>query len=84
MIKIRSDYLRYLLEDRKVFWKIKSSTKNIIKELIFPGYIYRFQKLLRKAEYYKNVKKATEELKTSAAQSSFFHGGFNLYPLNSW
>jgi len=57
MIKSKKKYLEYLKADRTALgiktnhWKVK------LKELIFPDPIWRFQKKLRKLEYYLNCKK---------------------------
>jgi serine O-acetyltransferase len=50
MIKSHNDYLKYLALDAEGYvpgWRNK----------IFPDPIYKFKRLLRKCEYYKNVKK---------------------------
>ncbi len=57
MIKSKKDYLYYLEADRiaKAIPK-KNSIIQKIKFLLFPNYVWIFQKTLRKLEYYKNCK----------------------------
>lgn len=50
MIKSRKDYKFYIEQDRKNLGLGRYS----IKEWLFPNYIWKFQKLLRKVEYYSN------------------------------
>lgn len=58
MILSRSDYYYYLKEDSIALGhNLKSKYERIIN-FIFPDYIWRFQKLLRKTEYYKNCKQS--------------------------
>ncbi len=59
MIKNKRDYLFYLKADRIALARNKISGfkwKILIKNLFFQDYIWKFQKLLRKVEYYKNCK----------------------------
>jgi serine O-acetyltransferase len=56
MIKSKSDYLFYLMSE-KFALGINDKFNGRIKRFFFPNYIYNFQKLMRKAEYYKNCKK---------------------------
>jgi serine O-acetyltransferase len=56
MISSKSDYLFYLEADRIALGKSKRGIKKRIIELIAPDYIWQFQRLLRKFEYYKNCK----------------------------
>ena len=56
MIKSKADYLNYLEADRIALGRSKRGFKSIIKNLIAPDYIWNFQRLLRKFEYYKNCK----------------------------
>lgn len=56
MIKSKQDYLNYLNADRKALGIGKQSSVKIIKGMLNPDYIYKFQRILRKAEYYKNCK----------------------------
>ncbi|AWV98043.1 serine O-acetyltransferase [Arcticibacterium luteifluviistationis] len=53
MIQSKKEYLEYLTEDKNSLG-IKTNWKTPIKELIAPNYIWKFQKKLRKLEYYKN------------------------------
>ena len=50
MIKSKADYLAYLDADRGNF-------RRSFTDYIFPDPIFRFKRMLRKLEYYKNVKK---------------------------
>lgn len=55
MIKSKKDYLFFLDSDLRALNKT-NDWKSKIKEIIYPSYIWRFQKLLRKLEYYKNCR----------------------------
>ncbi|MBN8697656.1 MAG: serine acetyltransferase [Bacteroidetes bacterium] len=58
MIKSKSDYLYYLEADRISLSKpINIGFKDWLLSLIFPDYIWLFQKNLRKLEYYTNCRK---------------------------
>ena len=58
MIKNKKDYLFYLEADRIALSKPqKLGIVDRIKLIIFPDYVWIFEKLLRKVEYYKNCKK---------------------------
>jgi serine O-acetyltransferase len=58
MIKSKADYEFYLEADRiaKGLPK-KTSLLKRVKDLLYPNHIWKFQKILRKLEYYKNCKK---------------------------
>ncbi len=56
MIKTKQEYLDYLEADR-IALGITSNWKLQLKQLIAPHPTWRFQKRLRKLEYYKNCKK---------------------------
>lgn len=56
MIRSKSDYLLYLYEDKKSLGKNSSRLVAGIREYLFPDYIWKFQKLMRKYEYYSNCK----------------------------
>jgi serine O-acetyltransferase len=56
MIKSKNDYLYFLSMDRMALGIKKSSLTSKVRKLLYPDYIYKFQCLLRKAEYYKNCK----------------------------
>lgn len=56
MIENKLDYLLYLEAD-KFALGIDDRLIKKIGRVFFPHYIWRFQKLMRKAEYYKNCKK---------------------------
>jgi len=59
MINSRKDYKWYLEADRIALQRSPiNSIKAFVKNLIVPDYIWKFQKLLRKVEYYKNCKKS--------------------------
>jgi serine O-acetyltransferase len=55
MIKSKKEYLFYLEADRKALGKPSYSLYTISKEYIKRDYLWIFQRLLRKSEYYKNV-----------------------------
>lgn len=58
MISSRKEYLYYLEADRIAKGIPKNWTcDNWIKSLLYPDYIWKFQKTLRKFEYYTNCKK---------------------------
>jgi serine O-acetyltransferase len=56
MIKNKEDYLFFLVRDRI---SLKETRRNVLvqflRDLLFPNYIYIFQRKLRKLEYYKNT-----------------------------
>jgi serine O-acetyltransferase len=56
MIKSKKDYLYYIKSDKIALKITKQSFASKLKNLILPNRIWQFQKLLRKLEYYKNVK----------------------------
>ncbi len=58
MIQNKKDYVHYLEADRiaKAI-PLKFSTRNKIINILIPNYVWKFQKTLRKLEYYKNCKK---------------------------
>jgi len=56
MILSKEDYLSYLEADRIALGRNKTKFINKLIRLISPDYIWNFQRLLRKLEYYKNVK----------------------------
>jgi len=58
MIQSKKDYLAYLEADRIALGKKKRTIKSKLIDLIAPDYIWKFQRLLRKLEYYKNTKKS--------------------------
>lgn len=55
MIQSKLDYNYYLESDRKALNKPNFTLFILIKEIIAGEYLWRFQRLLRKIEYYKNV-----------------------------
>jgi len=57
MIVSKKDYLKYLEADRIALGRNQKRFSDKIIRLISPDYIWDFQRLLRKTEYYKNVKK---------------------------
>ncbi len=57
MILSKKDYIAYLEADRVASARKKPGLKQKLSEWVAPDYIWKFQRLLRKAEYYKNVKK---------------------------
>ena len=56
MILSKEDYLRYLEADRIALGRKKAGFREKLIDLVAPDYIWNFQRLLRKLEYYKNVK----------------------------
>lgn len=57
MIQSKKEYKYYLSQDRKALKiPLKLSLIERIKYLLFPNYIWNFEKLLRKTEYLNNVK----------------------------
>lgn len=56
MILSKEDYKNFLEADRIALAKPKYSTIEALKEYFKRDLIWKFQRLLRKAEYYKNVK----------------------------
>ncbi|NAS30164.1 serine acetyltransferase [Flavobacteriaceae bacterium R38] len=57
MIKSKREYHEYLQADKKALGIISGGIFIMIKNLLAPHLIWRFQKALRKAEYYKNCRK---------------------------
>lgn len=56
MISSKAEYKAYLLADKKAL-NIGNGKLMWAKQLIAPDYIWKFQKRLRKLEYYKNCRK---------------------------
>lgn len=56
VIANKADYLNFLEADRIALGRNKMTFKSRLKDMIYPDYIWRFQRLLRKMEYYKNTK----------------------------
>jgi len=57
MITSKQEYIHYLNSD-KIALGIKNATiKQKIRLFLFPNYIWNFQKILRKSEYYKNCRR---------------------------
>jgi serine O-acetyltransferase len=54
MIRNKQDYRSYLEADRHSLGKTRG-LRSWVRELFFPDYIWRFQRLLRKVEYHKNL-----------------------------
>lgn len=57
MIRSKQDYLFYLSEDRKSLGKQNKGIGPELKQFFFPDYIWQFQRLMRKFEYFSNSKK---------------------------
>ncbi|MGJ1403290.1 serine O-acetyltransferase [Sphingobacterium siyangense] len=57
MIQNKQEYKYYLSCDKKALGVSDDTLMLRIKLLLFPNYIWNFQKILRKSEYYKNCKK---------------------------
>jgi serine O-acetyltransferase len=56
MIRNKTDYLKYIEADRIALGRKNFNFKLKLKNLIYPDYIWNFQRILRKTEYYKNTK----------------------------
>jgi serine O-acetyltransferase len=56
MIQTKSDYRYYINQDRKALRIGQLSTMDKVIEILSPNEIWKFQKTLRKLEYYKNCK----------------------------
>lgn len=56
MIKSKTDYRFYLKQDKIALGIPNLTFKTFLKNILLPSRIYKFQKLLRKAEYVKNCK----------------------------
>ncbi|MEJ5962680.1 serine O-acetyltransferase [Pedobacter immunditicola] len=65
VISNKTDYLNFLEADRIALGRNKMTLKCRIKDMIYPDYIWRFQRLLRKMEYYKNTKRKNPLLKVN-------------------
>lgn len=57
MIKSKSDYKYYITRDREARGISKSGFFSYLKELLLPNETWKFQKKLRKVEYYTNCKR---------------------------
>jgi len=57
MISTKSDLRKYIESDKIALGLSNKKLIYLLKELLFPNYIVRFQKLLRFSEYYKNNNK---------------------------
>lgn len=56
MIQSKTDYYFYLEQDQKALGLTNMGFKSRLINFISPNYIWKFQKTLRKVEYYKNCK----------------------------
>jgi serine O-acetyltransferase len=56
MIKSKADYKFYLKQDRIALGIQNLTLSTFLQSILFPKRIYKFQRLLRKAEYLKNCK----------------------------
>jgi len=56
MILSKKDFLRYLEADRIALGRSKMNFPERLIRILSPDYIWQFQRLLRKLEYYKNVR----------------------------
>ncbi|MGJ8549474.1 serine O-acetyltransferase [Winogradskyella wichelsiae] len=57
MIQSKSDYYHYVKQDKKALKIEATSTAQLFKNIVSPNYIWKFQQLLRKVEYFQNCKK---------------------------
>ena len=55
-ILCKADYLAFLDADRIALGRKKMSLRAKLKDHIFPDYLWKFERLLRKTEYYGNTK----------------------------
>lgn len=64
MITSREDYKRYVEADRIALnmRKKKNPVKSFLRNIFFPHYIWKYQRLLRKVEYFNNKKKGSFEM----------------------
>ncbi|WP_432711801.1 hypothetical protein [Pedobacter sp.] len=58
MILNKKDYKDYIDADRIALGRQPMNFTTTLKDYVLPDYIWRFQRLLRKVEYYKNTKDA--------------------------
>jgi len=65
VISNKTDYLNFLEADRIALGRNKMTLKCRLRDLIFPDYIWRFQRLLRKMEYYKNTERKNPLVKVN-------------------
>ena len=56
MISSKETYIYHLQADKKALGFIHVGSLSKLKDLLFPDYIWKFQKLLRKVEFYHNCK----------------------------
>jgi serine O-acetyltransferase len=56
MIKSKADYRFYLKQDKIALGIPNLTLRTFLKNILLPSQIYKFQKMLRKAEYVKNCK----------------------------
>ena len=59
LILSKNDYRYFLEADRIALGKGKMNFSLWVKDLLYPDFIWRFQRLLRKMEYYKNTRKGS-------------------------
>jgi serine O-acetyltransferase len=86
MIQTRKDLNNFLKEDRIALGLSDKTFKLYLKGFLFPNYILKFQRLLRKCEYHKNNSKSVYHLLLFAIYYRNFHQlsaklGFSI-PLN--
>lgn len=86
MIKNKIDYEYYVNSDRiALHLPVKFSFKEKIRNCLFPNYIWRFQVLLRKVEYYENTSKGIFKIMMSLFVRVKYHKlsrklGFSIPP----
>jgi len=76
MIRSKKDYIDYLKADGVALGRNKLGIFDKVTCLIAPDYIWDFQRLLRNAEYYKNVKKSgisEAEVQKAVCEIMFHH-----------
>jgi serine O-acetyltransferase len=57
MIKSKSDYKHYLNSDSIALGKTAYGFSQRMREMLYPDPVWKFQRLMRKVEYYNNVKR---------------------------
>ena len=56
MIQSKRDYLKYIHQDAVALGEYPQGIKSHIKNLLHPHPIWKFQQIMRKLEYFSNVK----------------------------
>lgn len=56
MIQSKCDYLRYIRQDAIALGEYTQGTKSYIRNILYPHPIWKFQQIMRKLEYFSNVR----------------------------